>query len=140
MTAQLISLEPEEVTFAFTQAKRREIVAGLMENGQLPKDQKDVALVLSTLKDMDSQAIGRKRIKVEEKNNDVQAGAAVLIAKVLSETHGMQMMPRNIIRESLPELPELPEIEVVPGEMDQNPGQLDFDSFMKTMKRDVDED
>lgn len=85
-------LESEDQILAFTHTKRKQIVSLLLKDNKLPDDVDQQRLVLTTLKDMDSAALTRKRIKVDEKANDNTAEAASLIARVLervspSKTH-----------------------------------------------------
>ena len=113
-------LESEDNILAFAQATRKGIVKDLLKAGT-PTDPDNVKIVLGALKDMDSQAIGRKRIKVEEKHNDIQAQSAAMIARVLAETNGgdCYKVIEGIARE-IPTLPKhIPDPVLVEGETEE---------------------
>jgi hypothetical protein len=80
-------LEDEDSVLAFTHAERKKILKKMTtgEDGSftLPEDPAEKKAVISVLKDMDAAALGRKRIKVDERVADQTAGAAALIARVL---------------------------------------------------------
>jgi len=80
-------LETEDSILAYAQTMRKHIVKDLMKAGT-PTDPDNIKVILGALKDMDGQALNRKRIKVEEKQTDIQAQSASLIARVLAETSG----------------------------------------------------
>jgi len=84
----LPALVEEDQILAQTHAVRVAMVGELFKNNQLPLEPDDRKLLLSTLKDMDASALGRKRIKVEEKANNNQEAAAGIIAQLLQQASG----------------------------------------------------
>jgi hypothetical protein len=131
-------IEGEDHVLTYTQKKRQQIVTAMMgEDGEKLNslEKGDKMVVLAALDGMDRAALGRKRLKTDEKIGASQAQAAALIAQVLQTPGAMQagMVIDGQIQErrAVPQLPVgLPEPEVVPGEMDSDAAQMDFDTFM----------
>lgn len=113
-----LQLVPEDQVLAFTQFKRQQIANQLLADGKLPEDPKMAKLALDVLDGMDRAALGRKRIKVEEKANQNQEQAAALIAEVLNKvgSYRAPALPQGTIID-VPKLGnDVPEPELVPGE------------------------
>lgn len=128
-------LEDEDSILAFTHSKRKVIVGELMKDNKLPVEPDDRKLLLGTLKDMDSAALGRKRIKVEEQANNNQEQAASIIAQMFAAASGRR--PYQVaqpVERPVPMLGnEVPEPEVVDGEMDMVAAQGSVEEFMTRM-------
>ena len=129
-----LELEPEDDILAYTHSKRKDIVKTLTAKG-VPDDPEVIKILLNTLKDMDSQTINRKRIKVDEKTNDVQAQSAAVIAKILS---GMTNVTTNTTLDISAEyrvIPSLPDSVPLPvlvaGETDIIAATLTYDEFLE---------
>lgn len=131
-------IEGEDNVLTYTQKKRQQLVTQLMgENGEKLQnlEKGDKMVVLAALDGMDRAALGRKRLKTDEKIGASQAQAAAIIAQVLQAPGAMHagMVIDGQIQQArpVPQLPtSLPEPEVVPGEMDSDAAQMDFDTFM----------
>ena len=125
-------IDLDDQVLDFVQGKRREMVDKLTEQG-VPTDKDGGYLLLSALKDMSTTALGKKRIKTDEKIGANQAAAAGLIAQVLSKTRTLKPyeVDGGVADRVAPELGgDLPTPELIPGEMDTNPPQLSYDTFM----------
>lgn len=113
------ALPNEDEVLAFTHEKRIEVLKMLMASGKLPEDPAEKKLVVTLLKDMDGAALGRKRIKVDEKVASSQTEAAGLIARVLQAA--ARANPYHVIDAPSREVPvlgsEVPPPRVVEGEM-----------------------
>ncbi|EKD22611.1 MAG: hypothetical protein ACD_84C00038G0008 [uncultured bacterium] len=134
---QEVKLVDEDQVFAYTHSKRKEVVEDLTKAG-IPTDPDNVKVLLTALKDMDGQALGRKRIKVEERANSNQADAAALIAKVLAASHGTS--PAAIIEgvfHRVPTLPDdIPEPMLIEGEICTVIVQQNIDDFLAKLPQD----
>ena len=97
------NIETDDQILNYTHQKRKSIVEHLTVNGKISNDPDQVKLLLTALKDMDSQAISKKRIKAEEKANDNHAASAELIAKVLMATNNQKSL--TLISGIIPTLP-----------------------------------
>ena len=134
--AEKPTLEAEDDILAFTHQARKNIVGHLTKKG-VPDDVEQQRILLSTLKDMDQSALGRKKIKVEEKQNDNQAAAASLISELLlaatnRRTHNVIDVTPN---REIPVLgSDVPPPVLVDGETsDVGSCQETFDSFTQRM-------
>jgi hypothetical protein len=135
MTTDTIpQLEDEDAILAFTHSKRKDVVLKITTNG-IPNDNETVKMLLTTLSDMDKSALGRKRIKVEEKLNTDQAAAAGLIAKMLSASTMFQIKPGAVLKDiPAPKLGnEIPEPILVEGETSTNTTNETFETFSARM-------
>lgn len=132
-------LPDEDSILAFTHNARLEVLSKMMtgSNGQrsLPEDPADRKTIVSVLKDMDAQSLGRKRIKVEEKLNNNQEQAAGLISAILNATAGhsafriQQRVPR-----AAPVLPDnIPNPILVEGETETATSGMNYEEFVITM-------
>ena len=120
----------------YVRSKRIQIVSTLMENGKVPEDFKQLALLKDVLSDMDSTSMAKKRIKVDAKLGNVQAQAAMLIAELFTRPD-LKQVGTGGVRTVGPELPEdLVEITFAPGEKDDYAVQEDYETFMsRTSKK-----
>ena len=118
----------------FTKGVRITAVKKLTENGFVPSENGDKAMLMTILKDLDSQAINKKRLVIEEKGADNSSLiVAALLKQVDKKTAFRQLDDSNgqVVDVSSRVLPEdLPNPDVLPGEGEVNPPQLDYESFM----------
>lgn len=135
MDEQQNDVMTDEQVLAYTQHKRKFIVSKLIANNQLPGDKDEKVMLLQALDGMDRAALGNKRIKADEKTANGMAGAAGIIAQMLTQIGTLtrdNISPLEILeRVEAPSLSnEIPEPILVPGELETNASQLDYDSFM----------
>lgn len=130
-----VHMDPDQ-TMAYTQGKRRQVIEAITKNKEFVNDTKQTALVLHALDGMDRQAIGIKRIKIDEKANDTAAGAAGIIAEFFHSMHHRQALKRPeqpaemVGRRAAPTIGvDLPDTEVVEGELATSPLNLTYDQF-----------
>jgi hypothetical protein len=121
----------EDQVLAYTQGKRRVIIDKLTEAGKVPDEKTEVSLLVSALDGMDRAALTQKRIKADEKSAQGMAGAANIIAKLLTQVNskGKNTDLENSSSAPLTLGDEIPAPNLVPGETEITPGQMDFDSF-----------
>lgn len=86
----------EDTILAYTHDKRKSIVTQLLAKPDTLNDPDQTKIVLSALKDMDTAALGRKRIKVEEKASLNQEATAGLIARLLAATSSIKPYQSDI--------------------------------------------
>jgi len=126
-------LPSEDNIQAFVHHRRMQLVKEMMQkDGRIPDDPKDRLLMLAALKDMDSSAINRKRLAIEANNGEITAGAAAVIAKLLT-TYGNNSK-RDVapaVDRPAPKLgPEVPEPTLLEGETAVTLPQQSYDTFM----------
>lgn len=137
MTFNLSSMpaieQSEDSILTFTHMARMQAVAKLTETGIPTEDPKKMGAFLTTLADMDRAALGRKRLKTEEKLGNAQALAAGAIAEVLRKTNNGRIWEAlEPVDRKAPTLGgDIPEPELVPGEIDTGTRRdVTYDSFM----------
>jgi hypothetical protein len=121
----------EDQVLAYTQSKRRHIVEKLTIDGKVPDEKTEVSLLISALDGMDRAALTNKRIKADEKASQGIAGAASVIAKLLTQVNSKGKSTDLEIISGAPLTlgTDIPAPDLVPGEIEITPGQMDFDSF-----------
>lgn len=131
---QQISAEDQDLDY--TRELRRTFVNELVQEGQVIKDPDKFTMFKELLNGLDKAALGRKKIRSDEKIADKEAEAAAMIATLLNrpdiKTFGII---DGATREMLPMLPETDfEVVILPGEMDISPIMEDFHTFTARMK------
>jgi len=107
----------DEHIFAYTHHQRKRIIKSITKRG-IPEDPEYQKVLLTTLKDMDTSALGRKRIKVDEKLTSSQTQAASIISDILNKMQGVKLHVSNANANTpAPVLPaHIPDPVLVPGE------------------------
>lgn len=128
----------DDQVLAYTQSVRKNIVTELTKGKAFPQDKGEQILLMQALDGMDRAALTNKRIKSDEKTQNDVAGAASMIAQMLSQMGGMVQMPKvnddNVVDVEPKMLTEeIPEPVLVPGETEINSPQLDYNSFVTSM-------
>lgn len=127
-----------DLALQFTQTVRTQVAQNLMADGALTgHDTKQTNLMLQVLRDMDSQAISAKRIKADEKSAGALSDASALVNRVLDSVNPTQFgVHRGVapVDVQARELKNDETIRAVPGEMDVNPGQLNYKDFVGKMR------
>jgi len=134
MTNPVVQNDEDEV-LNYTQTLRRSFVDKITDKGaSIPTDLDGANLMLNALNDMDRQAMGRKRLKVDQNLGDAMKQGAAIIATVIDR---MSAGPNPFKRDGqvvgvIPEHPqELAIIELVPGELDTLAHELSYNEFME---------
>lgn len=122
----------EDQVLTYTRGKRMELADKLTVNGA-PTDKEQATVLLQTLDGLDRSSLGRLKIRAEEKANQNNANSAAIIARVLSEIGSTKIYQHTtLIEREAPLLGDhIPVPEIVEGELETNPAQMDFDSFTK---------
>jgi hypothetical protein len=127
-------IESDDQVLSYTQRKRQQIVTEMMgTNGEKLKnlERGDKMVLLQALDGLDRSALGKKRLKTDEKTAASAQAAAALIAKVLTAPGVSQAGTANVPRAAIPSLPtDIPDPMLVPGEIATDAPQMDVDTFM----------
>lgn len=120
-------------TYNFTQAYRKALVTTLTRKG-IPTDEIRGNLLLSTLDSMDKQINSRNKLRLEEAKVKSDDELKALMAGLLMSTNQSDHQTLGTAKLSTDYTPELPSeisnIELVPGQTEVNPGQIEFDAIM----------
>lgn len=119
----------------FTQGQRKKLEAHLLEKGW-PQDAEGQTQLMNLWNDMDRQALGNKRIGVEQKQSEADRMIATVIADVAKKFGSTVPFAQGegglVIDHQPPEGAEkLPRISTVPGEMDIGLESQNFNDFVK---------
>lgn len=128
-------LPNEDEVLAFTHQQRLSMLGKVLKDGAVPEDPSMAKVAVSLLKDMDAMALGRKRIKADEKIADSQEAAAGLISRVLTAaaaTRPYQLRnPSDVIARPAPQLgSEVPPPLLVEGETAVVSAPETYESFV----------
>lgn len=136
---QVAEVVNDDQVLDYTQGIRRQLIGHLTKDGKMPADLKEQSMLLQTLDGMDRVALGRKRIKVEEKANNNQAAMAGLVAHMLTNVRrgrGLNADGTPIAAagsapaRSAPVLSDsIPEPVLVPGETSAAPMRMSWEDF-----------
>lgn len=128
-----IEVADNDADLDFVRHYRKKIVNKIFEKG-VPENPDDLRLGMLALADMDRAALGRKRIKIEEKANASQEHAAAIIGQLLMKATIGGNTPFKVATPIERELPllgnDIPEPITVPGEMSTEIINDNYDSFM----------
>lgn len=129
-----IQRDDDDSILAHSHELRKRIVNTLTDDGtKIPvADPRQMAALLQTLDGMDRQALGNKRIKVEEQANKTQEQAAGLIAGLLQKVTSQKPFEAvGVVAREVPTLPaDVPPPRLVEGETATVAVQQDYDSFV----------
>lgn len=123
-----------------TQAMRLRLIDALAPVGaQITTDPKEAKVLLTALKDMDSQVLTKMRQAAEDKNAEEDRKAALLIAKTSEHLARLGNHPFKAsapVNRALPNPADvpLPDIDVVEGELDVGRSTETYDDFMKRVE------
>lgn len=133
-TTELPQAMDEDQYLDYTQQVRQKVVQELTKENKLPDDPKMANVLLSTLDGMDRNALGRKRIKVDQETNQAVDGMSGLVAQMLRQSR----LPEFFQATQDPDAPQraaprvegdLPDGDIVEGELSQHPIQISIDDF-----------
>ena len=116
----------------YTRGARGQIIKAIAGKG-LSQDPKELQLLLSVLKDMDSSALGQMRIKSDEKGQDLQSQHQAMVRAFLSEASGFTAPLRKAGDEASapPSLgDDVATRDFVPGELTQGTINSTFEEFV----------
>lgn len=120
----------DDAALAYTQQMRQRIVQEIAGEA-VPKDADTQKILLAVLDGMDRNALGTKRLKVEDKNSDADRKAAMLIAEMQTQLGIVNPFQFGVIGGATPSHPEqlVDDFTIVPGELDDTPITSNFKDF-----------
>lgn len=137
-TAEEIANMTDDDVLKLTRKLRIQTIRDLHKNGALSGENSDRNLFVSMINGLDSQAINNKKIVTDQRTS---AGNAALIAEIISKVSPANfaaMGAGQVVDVSTKVVPDgVIELDLVPGETDINPPQLDFNSFVAANARQV---
>ena len=140
MSQETLMKTQEEEDLDYARSLRKAFIASMVKDRAAPDDRGDKAILLTALKDIDSAALSRMRIKADEKIGQDGAENAAMIAEVLKQVSSkMGISPVPVKRDKPVSLPQdIPDPDIKPGETEIGNTNSNFNDFMSMMKPDVD--
>lgn len=126
----------EDAVLDYTLDMRKKLMQAYIDpvTGEVSGDLDTRRFILQNLDGMERQALGRKKIKTEEKGQANAAEARALVAELLRQAPNAVTRIGAIIEHesyAVPVLPSsVPPPELTSGETDIGVSSLDFDTFM----------
>jgi len=120
----------DDAALAYTQQMRQRLIEEITGT-DVPKDADTQKLLLTVLDGMDRNALGTKRLKVEDRNSDADRKAAMLIAEMQTQLGIVNPFQFGVIGGTAPAHPEklVDDFTLVPGELDDSPITSNFKDF-----------
>lgn len=91
-------MSKDDLDIDYTQGIRKQIVSAITKDGdfdKLSKNEDQLKLLLTTLKDIDSAALGRLRIQSDNDNVDKLVQGKAMVAEILSQFNPSQAIIEN---------------------------------------------
>ena len=119
-----------------TTSIRLAIVDNLVSQG-LPSDPAAITLLTDSLSNLEKVAIGRLRVKSQDKQTDAVANTKNIVANLLDALNRNKGKAHSdITEEPVAKLPDsIPEPVLVPGETSTTRENMDYSSFMLSVGR-----
>ncbi|MNU19600.1 hypothetical protein D3C71_78310 [compost metagenome] len=124
--------ETDDDILNYVHGKRKQIVEGILpEVMAATTDPKNISLALQALDGMSRDALGRKRLQVEEKGANASGTAGAIIAQMLRQATGLRPFEVDVPTQRPPvELgADVPRPVLVAGETDTVAPQGNYESF-----------
>lgn len=141
----IIPLRPEptyrredgESILDFTQRVRLASVTKLTERN-LPDDPKDVSALSQMLDSIDRQEFNKAKIEIESQGANADKDALDLITAIVNTVgnNNPYLVDVPVVRDVTHNGPIVEGLTLVPGELDNKPVKMNYDSFMKKYKED----
>lgn len=130
----VVDLTDDASTINFTQNLMANLIQSMAPQGIVPQDPEYLKIMIKAGSEMSKVAMGRMKIKSEEKIADTQAQAAGVIADMLMQHHGAisGLGADTTHRDPPPPMgAEFSRPDMVPGAMEISPGHQSVASFMQ---------
>ncbi len=130
---QLIGGAPlsDDQVLALTRTLRIEAIRDLFKNGTLSGESSDRNLFVALTGALDTQAINNKKIAAEDRAG---SSNAALVAQIIAAIKPADFQniggAGGVVDVEAKKLPEGIHVDLVPGETEVNPGQLNYDTFV----------
>lgn len=135
----------DDDVLAFTRRFRVNVVHKLMPGADVPGDNSDRIMLNQMLEGLDRQAMGVKKLKQDQTAANNSAAVVAELLRAMDKNSAFRISPTdaqngNIIEGDMRVVPStISDIPALPGEMDVSPPQLDYNSFVRSQGRDVDQ-
>jgi hypothetical protein len=133
----------EDDDISFVRSVRVELIKDMTRGDKpnevkMPGETKDRMVLLSALADMDRTSLNLKKIKSDEGLANKEMAAAVMIASMFKDPNIKNMGMVDVVDAESPEaikaIPKfdtsMVDVAIVPGELDLQPANENFDEFM----------
>ncbi len=117
----------------FVQNVRKEIVDSYLQQGVIPKGTADKLLLSGMLKDLTDTVMTLRKNEIEAKNGQSAQAIAEMMAAIPKTVPGIAIP--GAAPKALPD--SVPTAQLVPGEADTEPAQMNIDSFMSGVSPDA---
>ena len=118
-------LTPDEI-FLLTQSVRIKLVEKLAKS--IPTDFDRGTLLLGALKDLDNQVIAKSKLELESERNKTDQEVKAVLAQALMNRAADNTT--NVPVDYVPTLPSDLDIQLVEGQTDTKPHQIEYDHIM----------
>ncbi len=131
-----VNLKPEEKDLEFTNEIRKKIVNHYIKDGGMPADVKDMAMLQNALDGIDRGALGKLKIKSDEKTNNKELVALETIANIFNTIPTNKLNASRITNEVgvMKEVKDVIDVTILDGEMSSVNEKTDYEKFMAKMK------
>lgn len=135
-----IQAHEDEDIYQLTQSIRRAMVIQMTKD-HIPVDEERGNLLLKTLDSMDKQVLTRSRLKLDTEVAKTDEEAKAVIASILTNRESvtkLEARPTDYVDAAyevvLPDT--IPAADIVPGMLDVNPAQIEYDQIMEAQTTD----
>lgn len=123
-------ISQEDIDINNYEDTRKRLVSKLTEKG-IPQDLEDRTLLLKAIDGGSKIALGRKKLKIEEKNGAEQAKITSIVAELLKNTPtAKQLLERNGGEQK--ERPVIDVVPVIKGEVDIGTKEIRYNEIMSS--------
>lgn len=136
----------DDDVLAFTRRFRVNVIHKLMPGADVPGDNSDRIMLTQMLEGLDRQAMGSKKLKQDQTSANNSAAIVAELLRTLDKDSAFKLAPppgaanSNITDVDFRVVPStVPDVVALPGEMDVAPPQLDYNSFVRSQGKDVDQ-
>lgn len=134
----------DDEVLAYTRGVRIQVVQEVMASGKAPSETGDRILLSDMLKGLESQALASKKIASDEKQNSNTAAVVAELLRSIDKNTAFTSLGGGkggeIIDVTAQVVPSyIPDMPALPGEMDVAPPQMDYNTFVRSQGKDVDQ-
>lgn len=120
----------DDLHLMFTQGTRKALIKHMTKEG-FPEDVKEQRNLLAALKDMDAQALSKKRISVEKESADTDAIVASALLEISKRVGNTNPFEGNRESPILIDNSAIPKPDLVPGETEIGVTTETYETFIK---------
>ena len=134
----------DDDVLAYTRKLRMKVITNIMPTDVVPGDNSDRIMLTQMIEGLDRQAMGSKKLKQDQTASNNSAAIVAELLRGLDKNKVFQVsnagQNSNVTDVDFRVVPStIPDIPALPGEMDVAPPQLDYNSFVRSQGKDVDQ-